>query len=73
MDVAIHVLSWDGQSIPGSRDIVIRGTVCMCSPNNVLGWSEYLGSRNTQTRGLFTVLLRDGQIPWEFWSGVGER
>ena len=44
MHVPIHVLSWDGQSILGSRDTLTGGCMqCACAhPCTVPGWSEYL-------------------------------
>ena len=40
----ISVLSWNCQSILGSRDTLTRGVQYACvNPSNFLGWSEYFG------------------------------
>ena len=62
----IHVLSWDGQSISGSRDTLTRKGVAV--PIHVLSWDgqSISGSRDTLTGGCSVlmpihVLSRDGQ------------
>ena len=77
----IHVLSWDDQSILGSRDTLTGGGSSVHVPIHVLSRDRQgiSGSRDTLTGGVHVpihVLSRDGQSilgSWDTLTGGGEQ